>query len=80
MDGITRLPYYAMVSLHRCSDSKSLDLSITLIELLMLFALNGFSWFHKYLPLGTKCLNLEIITRDSLIFEEINHMFLPSES
>ena len=30
--------------------------------------------------MGTKCLNLEIIPRDSLIFEEIYHMFIRSES
>ena len=30
--------------------------------------------------MGTKCLNLEIIPRDSVIFEEIYDMFIPSES
>ena len=30
--------------------------------------------------MGAKCLNLEIIQRDSLIFEEIYHMFIPRES
>ena len=30
--------------------------------------------------MGTKCLSLEIIPRDSLIFEEIYHMFIRSES